>query len=199
MCGFINARLEANNPGGAVRSPEGSMAEAAAALRQTQVFITDVSGPPETEEDQRRLASTLHALDHASRLAEAAGKETEVSLVKGGSDDVRVAQLCADAMRNAALVAAKVAAQTGVPESADRPVDPLHSVTMADGALVQLEHSAKELNESQPAYRAATLGAVGSGNLTADEAIVRVETARRLEVFAHHAWRCAVHLVDDRA
>ncbi len=76
MCGFINARLEANNPGGAVRSADVSITEAAAALRQTQVFITDVSGPPETEEDQRRLTSTLHALDHASRLAEAAGKES---------------------------------------------------------------------------------------------------------------------------
>ncbi len=89
-------------------------------------------------------------------------KKAEIGLVKGGLDDVRVAQLCADAMRNAALVAAKVAAQTGVHESAD-PIDPLHSVTTADGALVQLEHSAKELNELQPAYRAATLGAVGSG------------------------------------
>jgi phosphate:Na+ symporter len=198
MCGLINARLEANNPGGAVRPVDVSITEAAAALRQTQVFITDVSGPPETEEDQRRLTSTLHALDHASRLAEAASKETDIGTAKGGLDDVRAAQLCADAMRNAALVAAKVAAQSGVHESTN-PIDPSHRVKMADGALVQLEQSAKELNESQPAYRAATLGAVGSGALTADEAITRVETARRLEVFAHHAWRCSVHLVDDRA
>jgi phosphate:Na+ symporter len=197
-CGSINARLGANNPGGEVRSGDVSVIEAADALRQTQVFITDVSGPPETEEDQQRLTSTLHALDHASRLAEAASKETQISFVKGGIDDVRTAQLCADAMRNAALVAAGVAAQTGVQEEAN-PNAPSHRVAMANGALAQLEHSAKELNESQSAYRAATLGAVGSGVLTADEAIVRVETARRLEVFAHHAWRCAVHLVGDHA
>ncbi len=145
-CGFINARLETNGPGGASPATDVSIAETADALRQTQVFITDVSGPPETEEDQRRLTSTLHALDHASRLAEAAGKETEMSLVKGGPDDLRAVQLCADAMRNAALVAAKVAAQTGVREDTD-PNDPSHRLAMADGALVQLERSAKVLSE----------------------------------------------------
>jgi phosphate:Na+ symporter len=198
MCGFINARLETNNPGGAVRSADVSIAAAADALRQTQVFITDVSGPPETEEDQRRLTSILHALDHASRLAEAASKEGDIGSAEAGLDETRVAQLCVDAMGNAALVAAHVAAQKGVHESAGS-ISSSHGRTIADGALVELERSAKELNESQPAYRAATLGAVGSGALTADEAIARVEAARRLEVFAHHAWRCAFHLAGDRA
>ncbi len=87
-----------------------SMAEAAHALRQTQEFIADVSGPPETEEDHRRLTGTLHALDHASRLAEAARKEMEVASGKSDPDNARVMQLCADAMRDAALVAARVGA-----------------------------------------------------------------------------------------
>lgn len=198
MCNSIRARLEANSTDGAVRSIDVPIAEAANALSQTQVFITDVSGPPETEEDQRRLTSTLHALDHASRLAEIAGQEADTSSGKGGAEDGRVAQLCADAMRNAALIAAKMSAQTGVPEIAN-PGSSSHHEVMADGALVQLEKSARELKETQLAYRAATLGAVGSGNLTADEAMVRVDAARRLEVFAYHAWRCAVHLVGDRA
>lgn len=197
MCNAIHARLETSSPGAAVRSVSLSMAEAGDALRQTQVFITDVSGPPETEEDQQRLTSTLHALDHASRLAEVAGQETDISPGKDGSEDKRVTQLCADAVRNAALIAAKISAQTGVQETAD-PISSAHRETAADGVLVRLEQSARGLKEGQPAYRAATLGAVGSGALTADEAIVRVDTARRMEAIAHHAWRCAAHLVGDR-
>lgn len=195
MCGSINAQLEPNNSQGVVRPVNASIAEAADALRQTQEFIADVSGPPETEEDHRRLTSTLHALDHASRLAEAASKDTDVGSGKGGPDSGRVTQLCADAMRNAALVAANVS-QVEVHESVNA-VNRSEPATLADGPLVQLENSAKALKEAQPAYRAVTLGAVGSGGMTADEAIVRVDAARRLEMFAHHAWRCAVHLVGD--
>lgn len=194
ICGSINAQLEGNNPGAEVRSA--SMAAAADALRQTQEFITDVSGPPETEEDHRRLTSTLHALDHASRLAEAATKETEAGSERGGLDHARVAQLCAEAMRSAALVASQVVAHTGIPEDADQ-MKSLEDVTTADEPLAKLEHFAKAIKEAQPAYRAATLGAVGSGGMTADEAIIRVDAARRLEIFAHHAWRCAVHLVGE--
>jgi phosphate:Na+ symporter len=35
--------------------------EAADALRQAQVFLSDVAGPPDTDDEQRRLTSTLHA------------------------------------------------------------------------------------------------------------------------------------------
>lgn len=36
--------------------------------------MSDVSGPPETDDEQRRITSTLHALDHATLLAEIAGE-----------------------------------------------------------------------------------------------------------------------------
>jgi phosphate:Na+ symporter len=42
-------------------------------LRQGQEFISGMNGPLESKNDQWRLTSTLHALDHASRLAETAG------------------------------------------------------------------------------------------------------------------------------
>jgi phosphate:Na+ symporter len=35
--------------------------------------------------------------------------------------------------------------------------------------------------------------------VSADEAIARVDTVRRLEALARHAWRSAAHLVDSRA
>ena len=68
------------------------------------------ASPPESEDEQRRLTSTLHALDHASRLAETAGEEAVLGSVSNGPDELRAVQLCAEAMRSAALVADEVAA-----------------------------------------------------------------------------------------
>ena len=73
--------------------------------------MSDVSGPPETDDEQRRVTSTLHALDHATRLAEIAG-EAGLKTAKGGPEDLRAAELCADAMQNAASVAGEVAGQS---------------------------------------------------------------------------------------
>jgi phosphate:Na+ symporter len=61
-------------------------------------------------------------------------------------------------------------------------------------ALVQLEHYATELGALRRTHRSATLSAVANGTLTADAAIVRVDTVRSLEALAHHAWRSAAHL-----
>jgi phosphate:Na+ symporter len=60
---------------------------------------------------------------------------------------------------------------------------------------MRLEHCAKTLDELQRAHRSATLSAVASGAVTGGEAIARVDAVRRLDAFAHHAWRSAAHLV----
>jgi len=52
-----------------------------------------------------------------------------------------------------------------------------------------------ELGELRRTHRSATLGAVADGTLSADAAIVRVDTLRSLEALAHHAWRSSAHLV----
>jgi phosphate:Na+ symporter len=67
-----------------------------------------------------------------------------------------------------------------------------------DQALASLEHCTNALDELQLGHRAATLGAVASGALTADEAIVRVDTVRRLAALSHHAWRSVAHLLNRR-
>jgi len=157
-----------------------------------------MTGPPETDDEQQRLTSTLHALDHASRLAEAAGGGIDFGTVTGGPEDARAGALCADAMRSAAEVAGKVemhsdtAAAQAAP-SVDAASDaPAVSI---DAALERLEQCAKELSELRRAHRSATLGAVADGKLTTDAAITRVETVRGLEALAYHAWRCTLHLV----
>ena len=164
--------------------------------------MSDVQGPPETEDEQQRLTSTLHALDHASRLAEAAGEGIDFGTASGGPEDARAAALCADAMQTAAAVAGEVAALPGAARI-ERPREALGSAAAAVGApatptedaIARLERDAKELSELRRTHRAATLSAVANGALTAGDAIVRVDTVRTLEALTHHAWRSAAHLV----
>jgi phosphate:Na+ symporter len=202
ICGSIGEALTAASLGPTVRVGNGAppTTEASDALRQAREFISEVSGPPESEEEQARLTSTLHALDHASRLAEVAGETNGFGSPPGGSEDASAARLCAEAMRHAVVVAGEVgtlpdarhqAAQVQAPEGQNEaaPTGP---------ALIQLEQCAKTLRELQGDHRRATLGSVAGGALSADEAITRVDTVRRLDALAHHAWRSAVHLVGGR-
>lgn len=202
ICETVNAAVTAPPDTGAA-NPEkdaGSAKEAAEALEKALEFMSDVSGPPETNEEQRRVTSTLHALDHATRLAEIGG-EAVLRTTKGGPEDTRAAELCADAMQNAAAVASEVAGQ---PTALDRtasiktqPKSPASAAATfeASPALIRLEKSAKALGELRLVHRSATLRAVATGALTADEAIVRVEAVARFEALARHAWRSAAHLV----
>jgi phosphate:Na+ symporter len=177
MCGPIGEALTAGK--GAV-----SVTAASDALRQAREFISEAAGPPESKFEQGRLTSTLHALDHASRLADVAGENGELWVVPGGSEDLRAAGLCAEAMGNAVAIAVRVVAG---PEPSDQ------------AALVQLEHSAIALRKLQGDYRQATLSSVASGAMSADVAMARVDTVRRLDALAHHAWRSAAHLVGSGA
>lgn len=195
-------------PGTSVRPRNDvSVAVAADALRQAQEFMSAVSGPPESEDEQARLTSTLHALDHASRLAETARDEADFGRSSGGPEDMRATEMCAEAMRGAAALAAEVAALPTSPAHAI-PIEPEggskgafdpEKKRVATGAsteqtLAQLEQCAKALGELRKSHRSATLGSVVSRGLTADEAIARVDAVRRLEALAYHAWRSAAHL-----
>jgi phosphate:Na+ symporter len=196
VCGPVEAALVAETRGEAVpRKAAISVHEAVDALRQARVFLSDVAGPPDTDDEQRRLTSTLHALDHASRLAETAGG-IDFGTVRGGPDDVRAGQLCADAMRTATSVADDVAVVLGIdPSPQDSPAASGAEAPSTDEALVQLERCATELEKLQRTHRSATLGAVANGTLTADAAIIRVDTLRSLQALAWHAWRSTAHLV----
>ena len=207
ICQSIGDALTATNHGTSVRTRKDAVAikEASDALRQAREFMSEVSGPPESGEEEERLTSTLHALEHASRLAEVAGEIDEFRSMPGGSENVQVAELCAEAMRNAVLIAGQVGA---LPDAADpaAPVEALDSEknvaadrALTEQAMVQLEDCARTLGELQQAHRKVTLSSVAGGAVSADEAIARVDTVRRLEALARHAWRSAAHLVNIRA
>jgi phosphate:Na+ symporter len=163
------------------------------------MFLSDVTGPPDTDDEQRRLTSTLHALDHASRLAEAASGGINFGMVGGGPEDIRAGELCAEAMRGTAAIARGVAAPlpaaqvTPTAPDADAMAGP-RAISTSE-AITELERCTTQLGELRRTHRSATLGAVANGMLTADAALVRVEAVRSLEALSHHAWRSAAHLV----
>jgi phosphate:Na+ symporter len=196
VCRSVEAALVAETRGEPVPGKDAiSVHEAVDALRQAQVFLSDVAGPPDTDDEQRRLTSTLHALDHASRLAETAGG-IDCGTVRGGPDDAHAGQLCADAMRVAISVADAVTVLPGIDQSPRAsPTASGAKALSTDEALIQLERCATELEKLQRTHRSATLGAVANGTLTADAAIIRVDTLRSLQALAWHAWRSTMHLV----
>jgi phosphate:Na+ symporter len=166
--------------------------------------MSEASGPPASEEEERRLASTLYALDYASRLAEVAGEKGDLGSLPSGPEDARAGKLCAEAMRSAVLIAGEVGALPGASDPAGR-VEALEveSEVGPSGAptelvMANLERCATTLAELRQAHRTATFSLVAAGAVSADEAIVRVDTFRRLEALARHAWRSAAHLVGSR-
>ncbi|WP_322596955.1 Na/Pi symporter [Bradyrhizobium sp. SEMIA] len=76
VCGSVEAQLVGR--AGPIRMGKDvvSTQEAADAVSRAQIFLSDVAGPPDTDDEQRRLTSTLHALDHASRLTTSPTDET---------------------------------------------------------------------------------------------------------------------------
>ena len=191
VCGSIDAALGGRKEPIRLGKDVVSVHDAADALGQAQIFLSDVTGPPETDDEQQRLTSTLHALDHASRLAEGADDGINVGAIGGGPEDVRAQELCAEVMRSAAAIARGVAAPPRdaetpplVPTSRGADVMAGPRAISTDEAIAELERCTTLLGDVRRTHRSATLGAVANGTLTADAALVRVEAVRRLEVLA---------------
>ncbi|WP_316399286.1 Na/Pi symporter [Bradyrhizobium sp. 33ap4] len=199
LCGSIEAALAGRAE--PIRLGEAaSVQDAADALRQARTFLSDVRGPSETGDEQRRRTSTLHALDHTSRLTEIAKAGIHANSKNGGPEEIRAAELCMEAMRSAATIAQEVA---GLPRTTDSPqvteaelrADVGRRVTSTDQALAELEHCTTQLRGVLRTHRSSTVGAVANATLTADAALTRVEAVRNIEALSHHAWRSAAHLV----
>jgi phosphate:Na+ symporter len=189
----------AERPDNAVLSAQ----EAAAALSRAQEFMSEVSGPPESPAEQRRLTNTMHALDHASRLADVAS-ETDTWTLNDGAEAGGAVQLCTDALKCTSEIAELVAATPGsrLNEEAEPSLSPSSNVQNIGSAatqevLLRLEQRAKDLRSLEKDHRVATLGAIASGSITASEAIASVETMRRLDAISYHAWRSAAQLAED--
>src|SRR5262249_39292220 len=83
-CAWVEAALSGRAAPVRLGRETVSLQDAAHALRQAQIFLSDVTGPPDNEDEQQRLTSTLHALDHASRLTDVANSGINFASVAHG-------------------------------------------------------------------------------------------------------------------
>ena len=165
--------------GGGTSTAAKDTAAAAATLEEVRDFLSELHEPPETEAEQLRMTSTLHALDHVSRLMEVLGEGGLPAHPAGASHDLRVAERCTQAMRAAEVIGGSITSESALSAQA-APIGWNVSSEVA-AALADLESAARELDALQRDHRAATLASVAPGKLTAADAFAQIEIARRLE------------------
>jgi phosphate:Na+ symporter len=186
------ASVSAALSGGAAHAVQDTGA-AATALEKVRDFMSELKEPPETEAERLRMTSTLHALDHASRLLEALADGGLPGQPAAASHAPRAAELCTQAMRAVQTVGGSITSESALSARA-LPIGWSVSSEVA-AALESAESAARKLDALQRDHRAATLASVAPGELTAADAFAQIETARRLDRIAHHAWRSAAHLL----
>lgn len=159
-------------------------------LTEIRDFLSELKEPPETEDERLRMTSMLHALDHASRLAEVL---EEGELPGRPVEERRATELCARVMIAAEAIGRSITSETALSAQAAAigwSVSPEVAAT-----LLEAERAAKELSALKQDHRAATLASVAPGELVAASAFARIDAARRLDRIAHHTWRLAAHLL----
>jgi len=174
---------------------EATLAQASDGVRQATAFLSK-SDPPPSGEGHAWFTSTVHALDHASRLADVVGAMAKTGVATDGPEEQKAAALCAGSMRDAAGSAARLAVAAGPGHAAD---DALAAATAKQtpgrgDAAQNLERAAKALADLRTAHRSATLDMVASGTLTANQAMARVDAVALMSRLTHHAWRAVAHL-----
>jgi len=165
---------------------------AAGALEEVRDFLSELRDPPETESERFRMTSTVHALDHTTRLVEILrGEDLEVA--SGAAYDPDAVFLSQRAMSAAHLIAGSITAEAGL--SAGAGTIGWAVPAELDAVLAEAEATARELAALQRAQRTTLLASVAPGRLTAAEALARIDAARKLERIAYHIWRAAAHLL----
>jgi phosphate:Na+ symporter len=178
------------------------LAQASEGVRQASDFLSKSDAPP-SDEGHAWFTSTVHALDHASRLAESVEAMAKTGVAADGPEELRAAALCAQSMRDAAAAAANLGIAAGPGHAADDELArTIAGAKSSVGALAapgkaatqSLERAAKALADLRASHRAATLDMVASGKVTASQAIARVDAVTLMSRLAHHAWRAVAHL-----
>ncbi|SEI10174.1 phosphate:Na+ symporter [Rhizobium tibeticum] len=185
------ASVSAALSGGA--GPAAQSTAAAATLEEVRDFLSELKEPPETEAERLRMTGTLHALDHASRLVEVMEEGRLEGQPADFAHDPRATALCTQAMHAAQAVGGSITSECALSAQA-APIGWNVSSEVA-AALAELKSAATELEALQRDHRATTLASVAPGELTAADALARIDAARRLDRIAYHAWRSATHLL----
>jgi phosphate:Na+ symporter len=202
LCVATATGLEGATADGAVRPAldEATLAQASDGVRQASDFLSK-SGAPPSDEGHAWFTSTVHALDHASRLADSVEAMAKTGVATEGPEEQRAAALCAQSMRDAAGAAANLGITAGPGHAADDELAKTIAKTSAGArpapavdVAQNLERAAKALADLRATHRAATLDMVASGKVTASQAIARVDAVALMSRLAHHAWRTVAHL-----
>lgn len=172
---------------------DAGIGSAAATLREVRDFLSELKEPPETEAERHRMTSTLHALDHVSRLVEVLAANGLPGPPAGDAGDRHAAELCDKVMRAAGTVALSITTESAISGQAS-PIGWSLSPEMT-ATLSGAEAAASELKADQRDYRTRTLAAVAPGQLSAADALAKIDAARALDRIANHAWRAAAHLL----
>jgi phosphate:Na+ symporter len=166
--------------------------DASAALDQARAFLSKVTEPLVSEREQQWLISTVHALDHTVRLAEATQESAKIDVALDSPDEQRTVKLYTEAMRIVAEAAGPVARASAPPSDAAAGAGSRDVVEVE--AVERLARHAHELASLRVEHRRTTLDSVASGRMTASDAIAHVEAIRLLDQRVHHAWRATAHL-----
>jgi phosphate:Na+ symporter len=205
LCGATATGLESVVKGAMARPAidEVTRLQASHGVREASDFLSKSDSPP-SEEGHAWFTSTVHALDHASHLADAVDAMARAGVATDGPEEISAAALCAQSMRTAASAAANLAVVAGPGHAADDGLaKPARAVAdqaidahagPVDDAAQDLERAAKALADLRASHRSATLEMVASGKLTASQAIARVDAVALMSRLTHHAWRAVAHL-----
>ncbi|GAB4072967.1 Na/Pi cotransporter family protein [Ancylobacter sonchi] len=192
MVATASASVSAGLSTGAGLAPEKGVA-AIATLEEVRDFLSELKEQPGTEAERRRMTSTLHALDHAARLAEILASGSLASQPAGLVHDRRAAQLCNRAMQATQAIGNSITSETALSMQA-APIG-WNPAPATITALAEVEEAARELGALQRDHRASTLASVAPGELTAADAFARIDAVLQLDRLAHHAWRATAHLL----
>jgi phosphate:Na+ symporter len=204
LCVATATGLEGATAGAIVRPvlDDATLVQASDGVRAASDFLSKSDSPP-SDEGHAWFTSTVHALDHANRLAEAVDAMKKMGVATDGQEEISAAALCAQSMRDAAGAAANLAIHAGPGHAADDELaqtiasanTPVAARPEASKDAAQsLAHAAKALAELRATHRSATLDMVASGKVTASQAIARVDAVALMSRLAHHAWRAVAHL-----
>jgi phosphate:Na+ symporter len=139
--------------------PLGMVPEAIDALHQAHAFLSKVTEPLVAAEEQRWLISTVHALDHTVRFAEAIEESARIDVSLDSPDERRAATLCREATEDAAAVAGPLAHRP-VSRTAAGPAPCTKPVETADALVERLARCSTELTNLRLEHRRETLDAV---------------------------------------
>lgn len=162
-------------------------------LQKVRDFLSGLEQPPCTETERSRLTSILHALDHATRLAEILEEGGLPSPPADTDEDMHVANLCKSVLRWALTVDETIVREATLSDHSES--IGWNVSTEVEKALSEVAQAANALDAATRDRRAAILASVASGRLNATEAFARVDAERRLGRIANNTWRATAHLL----